>query len=324
MPRTVAFPIATSLPVWVEWDTLFARVYVGEVQMRVVQPNICLDMVGVDWARAWSEDFDRRISPSDAKAWGERAGNYADRRLGNYERAFIDYLDLAPGETVLDFGCGPGVLAIPLAQRGHRVLACDFSQGMLDELVRRAKDEGVDDLIETRLVAWDDDWVAKGVPVECADVAVASRSITTRDMLGALLKLDAAARRRACVTLAAGHSPRRDERAYEAVGRKRRWVADYAWCMSMLFQHGVYPELSYIMTHSHPAFRDRAEATHELTRMMESDAGPLTEHEKKLLDKFLDEHYAFDENAKPGREFASDTERTLRWACIRWDAGATG
>jgi ubiquinone/menaquinone biosynthesis C-methylase UbiE len=52
----------------------------------------------------------------------------------------IEHLDLQPGMTVLDIGCGPGRLTIPVARRvgpQGQVLAIDVQPGML----RRAQDK---------------------------------------------------------------------------------------------------------------------------------------------------------------------------------------
>jgi len=44
------------------------------------------------------------------------------------------------GAKVMDFGCGDGRVAIPLAQLGYEVTAVDASQRMLDRLTERAPD----------------------------------------------------------------------------------------------------------------------------------------------------------------------------------------
>ena len=44
------------------------------------------------------------------------------------------------GAKVLDFGCGDGRVAIPLAELGYEVTAADSSQNMLDRLTERAPD----------------------------------------------------------------------------------------------------------------------------------------------------------------------------------------
>ena len=55
-------------------------------------------------------------------------------------------LDLAPGMRVLDAGCGPGRLTIPLAKAvgpGGEVVALDGQREMLKKLERKTADEGI-------------------------------------------------------------------------------------------------------------------------------------------------------------------------------------
>src|SRR5664279_6592737 len=56
------------------------------------------------------------------------------------------------GDSVLELGCGTGEDAVWLAKRGVHVLATDGSPAMLAETQRKAKVEGVEGLIETRLL----------------------------------------------------------------------------------------------------------------------------------------------------------------------------
>ncbi|MFH1849389.1 MAG: class I SAM-dependent methyltransferase [archaeon] len=51
-----------------------------------------------------------------------------------------------PGMTVLDFGCGPGVFSVAMAQmvgKCGRVIAADLQQGMLDKLQDKIRRAGV-------------------------------------------------------------------------------------------------------------------------------------------------------------------------------------
>jgi predicted RNA methylase len=41
---------------------------------------------------------------------------------------------VAPGATLLDFGCGTGLDALAYSRRGYRVLAYDNSPGMITQL----------------------------------------------------------------------------------------------------------------------------------------------------------------------------------------------
>jgi|SRR5829696_3335793 ubiquinone/menaquinone biosynthesis C-methylase UbiE len=67
----------------------------------------------------------------------------------------IRRLDLAPGMRVLDAGCGPGRLTIPLARAvgpEGEVVALDGQREMLEKLERRLEDEGIRNVRPVRAV----------------------------------------------------------------------------------------------------------------------------------------------------------------------------
>ena len=282
-------------------------------------------MSGIDWEAAWHAYQDGRSQPGSREHWDRRAAHYGTHgaggrlREGAYERIFLKRAGVRPGETVLDMGCGAGLLAVPLARRGVRVVCADFSPRMLEELDATARAAGVRDMLELHRLAWDDDWEAAGIEPDSVDVAIASRSLATRNLTDAVAKLDRTARRRVCATVAAGRSPMRDERAYEAVGRARESVRDYVFVTNVLFAQGVYPELSYVVTHSLPAFASHEEAFERLSGMF---ATPLSPEERDRLDAFLHEHYALVPDAPEGRAYQSDERREVRWAFVAWGDGS--
>jgi ubiquinone/menaquinone biosynthesis C-methylase UbiE len=58
----------------------------------------------------------------------------------------LERLDLAPGMRVLDAGCGPGRLTVPLSKamgQGGEVVALDGQRGMLEKLKRRLDAEDI-------------------------------------------------------------------------------------------------------------------------------------------------------------------------------------
>lgn len=65
---------------------------------------------------------------------------------------------LAPGQTVVDYGCGPGGLAIELARRvgsGGKAIGVDLNEGFLETTRQRAAEAGVAAQLETRLTDGD-------------------------------------------------------------------------------------------------------------------------------------------------------------------------
>ena len=68
-----------------------------------------------------------------------------------YDWAIADMLEkmeVEPGATVLDAGCGPGVHSIRIAKANHNVCAVDISKTMLDQAQKLAKSENVADKID--------------------------------------------------------------------------------------------------------------------------------------------------------------------------------
>jgi len=83
----------------------------------------------------------------DPQIFAGTASYYSLYRRG-YPRELFDYLMsrfcVESGDSCLDLGCGTGQLAIPLAQRGIKVIAMDPDQDMLIRLQRSSADLGDD------------------------------------------------------------------------------------------------------------------------------------------------------------------------------------
>ena len=62
---------------------------------------------------------------------------YSERAL-DFRAWVLQWLDLAPGLTVLDVGCGSGVFHRALGQHDVRVIGCDRSPGMVREVLAQA------------------------------------------------------------------------------------------------------------------------------------------------------------------------------------------
>lgn len=284
-------------------------------------------LLTTDWNEEWKALQVARRSPDDPSWWDGRAKHFRPRETHPYARDFLALADLQQGERVLDMGCGAGTLAIPLARAGHPVLAADFSPHMLEVLgegIAYEEEQGTiaPGSIETKRLAWDDDWEAAGMRPDSVDVAFASRSIATRDLAAALMKLDRVARRRCCITLVTGASPRVDPHIMDAIGASVTESRDYVYAFNILVGLGRFPEVSYIASPRRDTFDSLEAGVADFTRMLERG----NEHRLPELRQYLAAHMVENPHAgepgpkgKPQGRYMLDHVRMVRWAFIAWE-----
>ncbi|MDD7369683.1 MAG: methyltransferase domain-containing protein [Berryella intestinalis] len=283
-----------------------------------------------DWNGEWRALQKSRAKASDAKAWDERAATFptAHGSQSGYVERFLDLAGIREGETVFDMGCGTGALAIPLVEAGHPVVAADFSAGMLGVMMKdlgRIAEPGEGSLgsdVRVMKMSWEDDWDRFGVKPRSADVAVASRSIATSDLEDALMKLDAVARRRVCITLPCASSPRIDRAFIDAVGLGRGLGRDFLYAFNILAARGIRPEVAYIPSKRYDTFETIDEARRLFGAMIESaareDDDTSVERAFDLLEPWLSENIV--PNDRDGEKpLRTKNPRNVTWAFISWN-----
>ena len=274
-----------------------------------------------DWNEEWKRLQAAREHSDDAAVWDQKAESFPVKHGSQegYVSRFLELAAIRPGETVLDMGCGTGALATPLAMAGSHVIACDFSKRMLEVMLDDQKSlcvEGVD----AKLLSWTDDWNAVGLTENSVDVALASRSIATDDMQDALMRLNRVARRRVCITLAYGSSPRVDDDLMVAAGLREYIGHDFLYAFNILANLGFKPEVAYIPSSRVERFESYEEALNKLANMVETAckgraSGSEIAAIPRNLDAWLSENLVETDGilqlSKP---------RTVLWAFIAWDA----
>lgn len=91
--------------------------------------------------------------------WDKAVAHYEafwSRQLRPAQDRLLRTADLKPGERVTDIACGTGLVTLPAAEAvgpGGGIVATDISQGMVDDLARRAADRGLHQLSAARMDA---------------------------------------------------------------------------------------------------------------------------------------------------------------------------
>jgi len=266
----------------------------------------------IDWNEAWKAEQASRRPADDSSFWDKRAPSF-QKTAGTspYARTFLEWARLEPGETVFDMGCGSGTLALPLARAGHEVWAADFSPVMIDLMMQRATEDGVDHLIHPVELSWADDWSDVDIPV--CDVAFASRSIATSDLKDALVKLASKASRRVCLTLGTNESPRTDDLLTAAIGREKLGRPDFIYAMNILWDMDIYPALDYIVSKRTDGFDTREAAVEKFALIYNT-----TPEERERLERYAEEHM-HQQETPDGVQWVFDHARVTKWAFISWD-----
>ena len=262
------------------------------------------------WNQAWLAARQRTGRRRGRESWDQRAPAFArDAGKSGYAGRLLELLRPEPDWEVLDVGCGAGTLALPLASRVRAVTAVDYSSRMLELLGERCAAAGVAN-VTPRLGAWEDDWA--GLGLGRYDLAIASRSLTTDDLRGALQKLDAAARRLAVVVAPVGEGPI-DGRVFAAVGRPFVAGPDYLYAYNLLHALGRYASVTFVENTDARRYPSREAAVEGLLWMI---ADP-TDAEVARLRAWLDRELV---PADGGWRLARP--RTVRWAVLTWTPGA--
>lgn len=299
-----------------------------EVLPGAQEPQALLD---TDWGREWVRVRLAKKHVDSSGKWDKRAPSFGSVRAPSpYVDQFIELLDLEPGDSVFDMGCGNGAIAIPLAQAGYRVTARDFSQGMLSQLDQEAREAGVRDLIDSARMSWEDTWEDFGIEPNSFDVAFASRSVITNDLAAALKKLSTVARRHACVTVSTGYTPKISPTILHDLGITAKNSSDYLYVFNILHQMGYYPAVTYTVQDRVFHFDSKEEALQQFADLLDHASKYCEETElreaERRLPAWIDERMLPNERAGQVNHhgeiegaYCVVIPDDIRWAFIKWE-----
>lgn len=260
----------------------------------------------IDWAQLWQDELQRsnnRISPPD---WDKLAQDFERQySRSDYRDKLLKKIYIESGDTVLDIGCGPGNLAVPLAARAKLVTALDISGEMLRLAGQEAAREGLDNIVFVRN-DWED--VVIGRDIQIHDVAVCSRSFSSRNPGAALAKLHQAAAKYVYLTLHTHADEATEFRRsiYGEMGREYRPSPDYIYAYNLLYQMGITAHVNFIDYTDSFRYRNAEDAY----RILSSHMHPATPWQKEKLMLYITR------NMEENNGFKLDLK--CKWALLWW------
>ncbi|MDH3359385.1 MAG: class I SAM-dependent methyltransferase, partial [Desulfobulbaceae bacterium] len=263
----------------------------------------------LDWNQMWQEARKGKSWRGRKKDdWDKRAPSFAKRNMQSlYATRFLDLLRPDPTWTALDFGAGPGTLALPLAKMVSEVTATDFSTAMLDILNQEAATLGVNN-IHTVQAAWEDDWLQLGIKPH--DLVIASRSLSVDNLQAALTRMNDWATKRVVISDRVGTGPF-DPDLFAAAGRALEPGPDYIYTVNILYQMGIQAEINYINLDQQRIYTNRDEAIDACRWML----GKTSPDEETALARYVDDRL----EPLPDGMFALSRRTPIRWAVISWN-----
>ncbi len=279
-----------------------------------------MDFNTIDWNAMWQAESSvshwGKSNCSRKELWNQRAASFNKRisrvAEGKEELDKDDYIskvlariEVKPEWSVLDIGCGPGTLAVPLAKRAKIVTALDLSSEMLKHLKENAESNGISNIRYINS-SWKDACTNRQISPH--DVVVASRSLMSGDMKEALSHIISITRQAAYLTFPIIHLPF-DWEVYKVIGRNGKKHPPYIYICNLLFQMGVQANVEVLRSRIKVQFSSIEQAINDLQWRTEI----FTMEEMSRLTRFLKQKFS---ELKDSSVFIH--EGYSKWALIWW------
>lgn len=270
------------------------------------------------WAKEWERVQDISGHSDSVEFWDSFAPKFRKKaktgERDEYPEQFYELMNPDEGDTIFDMGSGSGVLSLPFAAKGHKIVCADFSKEMLRVLSEDAEKEGLSDRIETIELDWNEDWSLRELPV--CDIALSSRSLIRINPDKAVRDLESVARKSVCLGLWTHGEYAYNQTIARAIGYEKVNHGVFEYVLNMLFAMGRRPTLNYINSPLKPLmFQSREECIEKTKESFPEELSPqqlskLNEHVKKHLQPFSDHR---------GYGFILDHSKLACFVMIKWD-----
>jgi SAM-dependent methyltransferase len=257
-----------------------------------------MDLKTIDWNALWQQEtknspFQKRVSSKDL--WNKQAASFnkgmhrvrqdaEGRDKDDYISKMLERIETKPEWTVLDIGCGPGTLTIPLAKKVKSVTALDISSEMLKHLKANSDKAGLNNVVPLNS-SWED--ALSNNLAGFHDIVVASRSVTPVNLKVTLSQIAAFANQAAYLTFPVVHLPF-DWEVYQVIGRGQKRHPSYIYIYNTLYQMGIQANVEILFCRVRTQYANVEEAISDL----QWRTSPFSAEEQAKLRNYLEEKFA--------------------------------
>lgn len=251
-------------------------------------------------------------NPPKGNMWDGHAKMY--NMMAEMEREYtlnqVNAFETSATDTILDIGCGPGRITVPMAKRAKSVTAMDSSHPMLDTCMENVQAAGLNN-VEPLFLDWHK--AVKGENLHMHDIVICSRSAAMYD----IKKLSSFARRIAAVVIWA-NAPwipvildrlfagtwESEERRIQRKDTDR--IVGYNIIFNMVYDLGYEPNV-HIVTDGFAKDFDSLEAAYDYLSQLRKIAPGKESIFRKNADEFLSK------NENGGVTFRIETRTAVIW-----------
>lgn len=204
----------------------------------VLKSNFHVDdpLKSIDWQYHWEKELKELPSHNQSKNWDGIAKKFRKwMEKDDYPEKLLNKIKTKPEYSVLDIGCGEGVITIPLAKKVSEVTAVDLSGEMLELLREKAQKEGLNNLNYLNGDLRDLDLEKLGK----YDVVVASRSLNgvmeIEDTIQKINKIG----NYVYITLWGPEGRKYEQIARDLLNKEHSKYPSYIYVYNMLYKMGI-------------------------------------------------------------------------------------
>ena len=262
----------------------------------------------VNWNVLWKEAVEKLPKKTSSKSWDEIAPQFDEwMKKDDYPQELVSKIKIEHEDTVLDIGCGNGVITLPLAAKASSITALDISRKMLDILQEKAAaqnlsnikviNKGIED-VEAREIGYH-------------DVVVASRSLNgIADIQPELEKINKIARKYVYITLWGVDNRKFESEMAELLGRESYQHPDYTIVLNLLHEMGIHANVEPMKSNTRNFYATIEDALDRIKWRI----GDLNEEEKAIITEHLEK--SLTKNPDGSLSFSRSNSK---WVLIWWE-----